>query len=145
MSLFLKNNQVNFSGSYKICLPVFGDSSGFYSWKWYLSPRIIYFSLKEEFPRTWVVRHFDEKQLQVATVIKGRVRLSWVQILFDLHVGASFGSVARMGMVFCLEGERLLLRAMCYAGICDLWRRGFRFWVRDKAWLLGAFCVAKFY
>ena len=145
MSLFLKNNQVYFSGSYKICLPVFGDSAGFYPWKWYLSPRIIYFSLKEEFPRTWVVRNFDERQLQVATVIKGRVRPSWVQILFDLRLGASSYSAARIGVVFCLEGERLLLRVMCYAGIRDLWRRGFRSVVRDKAWLLGAFCVAKFY
>ena len=29
--------------------------------------------------------------------------------------------------------------------ICDLQRRGFWSRVRDKAWLLGAFCVAKFY
>ena len=34
--------------------------------------------------------------------------------------------------------ERLLLWAMCYARICDLWRRGF--WsVRIEAWLVGIF------
>ena len=41
--------------------------------------------------------------------------------------------------------ERLLLRAICYAWICDLQRTGFQSRVRDEAWLLGAFCVAKFY
>ena len=38
--------------------------------------------------------------------------------------------------------ESLLLQAICYAGICDLWRRGIQSRVRDKAWLLGDFCVA---
>ena len=42
------------------------------------------------------------------------------------------------------QDERLLLKAVCYAGICDLWRRGIQSSVRDKAWLLGDFCVAKF-
>ena len=41
--------------------------------------------------------------------------------------------------------ERLLLRAPCHAGICDLWRRGFQSEFRDEAWPLGAFCIAKFY
>ena len=41
--------------------------------------------------------------------------------------------------------ERLLLWAVCYTRIIDLQRRGFWSGVRDKAWLLGAFCVAKFY
>ena len=39
----------------------------------------------------------------------------------------------------------MLLRAMCYAGIRYSWRRGFQSGVRDKAWLLEAFCGAKFY
>ena len=41
--------------------------------------------------------------------------------------------------------ERLLLWAPCYAGIHDLRRRGFQSEFRDEAWLLGAFCIAKFY
>ena len=41
--------------------------------------------------------------------------------------------------------ERLLLWAVCYTRILDLQRRGFWSGVRDEAWLLGAFCVAKFY
>ena len=41
--------------------------------------------------------------------------------------------------------ERLLLRAMCYTAIRNLQRRGFRSGIRDKAWPLGAFCVAEFY
>ena len=42
-------------------------------------------------------------------------------------------------------GKRLLLRAVCYSRIGDLRKRGFWSEVRDEAWLLGAFCVAKFY
>ena len=44
--------------------------------------------------------------------------------------------------------ERLPLWAVCYAGIYtgnhDLHRGGFWSRIRDEAWLLGAFCVAKF-
>ena len=41
--------------------------------------------------------------------------------------------------------EKLLLQAMCYTRIHDRRRRGFLSGIRDEAWLLGAFCVAKFY
>ena len=41
--------------------------------------------------------------------------------------------------------EWLLLQDVYYTRICDLQRREFQSGVRDKAWLLGAFCVAKFY
>ena len=41
------------------------------------------------------------------------------------------------------QDERLLLQAVCYAGICDLWRRGIQPRVRDEAWLLGDFLCSK--
>ena len=40
---------------------------------------------------------------------------------------------------------RLWLPAMCYTGIHDLQRTGFRAGARDEACLRGAFGVAKFY
>ena len=39
--------------------------------------------------------------------------------------------------------ERLLLWAMCYIRIRDLWGRGFQSWLRDEAWLLGIFLCSK--
>ena len=71
--------------------------------------------------------------------------LEWVAISMEVPNYAIFVKALQFDFSTELHFERLLLRAMCYAGNCDLWRREFRSGVRDEAWVLGAFCVAKYY